>query len=197
MMLKTRVKVSSIDNLSDARYCAGMGVDWLGFALDQMPLEKYKEIRNWLSGVEIVAELSGLSIDQIKEILVSYAPDWIEIDSSIPLPHLLEFNIPKMMRVNIDSDNLPALFATAAPYVSYFVLVADSPESLQGMEDQIQTWAAQYPVILGIELPEEDLDEWVEQTSIQGIGLVAGQEDRPGFRDFSDLMSILEKLETE
>jgi hypothetical protein len=26
---------------------------------------------------------------------------------------------------------------------------------------------------------------------------VAGEEDRPGFRDFTDLMTILEKLETE
>jgi hypothetical protein len=30
-----------------------------------------------------------------------------------------------------------------------------------------------------------------------GIGLQAGKEERPGFRDFTDLMSILEKLETE
>jgi hypothetical protein len=37
----------------------------------------------------------------------------------------------------------------------------------------------------------------VEQTSIQGIGLMAGKEYRPGFRDFSDLMSILEKLEID
>ncbi|MHA8099493.1 N-(5'-phosphoribosyl)anthranilate isomerase [Aquirufa aurantiipilula] len=197
MMLKTRVKVSSIDNLSDARYCAGMGVDWLGFALHDMPLDKYKEIRNWLSGVEIVAELAGLSSDQMKEIVQNYAPDWIEVDSRAQLPRLLELDIPKMMRVNIDTDNLPALFATAAPYINYFLLVADSPDSLQGMEAQIETWAAQYPVILGLELPEEDLEEWVEQSSIQGIGLTAGQEDRPGFRDFTDLMSILEKLETE
>jgi len=37
----------------------------------------------------------------------------------------------------------------------------------------------------------------IDQSSIKGIGLVAGDEDRPGFRDFTDLMNILEKLETE
>ena len=31
MPLKTIVKVGSITNLSDARYCAGMGVEMLGF----------------------------------------------------------------------------------------------------------------------------------------------------------------------
>ena len=29
-MLKTKVKVSAIENLSDARYCAGMGVAVVG-----------------------------------------------------------------------------------------------------------------------------------------------------------------------
>jgi hypothetical protein len=65
------------------------------------------------------------------------------------------------------------------------------------MEASVEIWAAQYSIILGLEIPESDLDEWVEQSSIQGIGLVAGEEDRPGFRDFTDLMTILEKLETE
>ena len=43
-MLKTQVKVSSITNLSDARYCAGMGVDLLGFPIQEISLEKFTEI---------------------------------------------------------------------------------------------------------------------------------------------------------
>jgi hypothetical protein len=50
---------------------------------------------------------------------------------------------------------------------------------------------------VGLEIPDEDLDEWIEQSSILGIGLMDGKEERPGFRDFTNLMSILEKLETE
>ena len=76
-------------------------------------------------------------------------------------------------------------------------MVGDSADSLTGMEASVEIWAAQYPIIVGLDIPEDYLDEWVEQSSIQGIGLVAGEEDRPGFRDFTDLMTILEKLETE
>ena len=200
-MLKTKVKVSSIENLSDARYCAGMGVEWLGFPLT-MPLEKFAEIRNWLAGVQIVGECGSLKPNEIKALVASHQPDAIELDSKsegvlIQLLLLKEVDLPKILRVNIDADNLPALFSSAAPYVSYFLLVGDGPESLRGMESSIETWAAQYPIILGLDVPEEDLEEWVEQTSIQGIGLTAGKEDRPGFRDFSDLMSILEKLEID
>ena len=44
-MLKTIVKVSEVNNLSDARYCAGMGVEYIGFSMDNVPFEKYKEMR--------------------------------------------------------------------------------------------------------------------------------------------------------
>jgi phosphoribosylanthranilate isomerase len=196
-MLKTQVKVSSIANLSDARYCAGMGVEWLGFPLQEITLERFTEIRNWLAGVQIVGEFTKATADQVREAVTTYQPDVIEVDSSVSLVAIQSIDVSKILRVNIDTDNLPAIFAASAPYVSHFLLVGDSADSLIGMEASIEIWAAQYPIIVGLDIPEDDLDEWVEQSSIQGIGLVAGEEDRPGFRDFTDLMTILEKLETE
>jgi phosphoribosylanthranilate isomerase len=196
-MLKTQVKVSSIANLSDARYCAGMGVEWLGFPLQEITVEKFTEIRNWLAGVQIVGEFTKATADQVREAVAIYQPDVIEIDSSVSLVAIQSIDVSKILRVNIDTDNLPAIFAASAPYVTHFLLVGDSADSLAGMEASVEIWAAQYPIIVGLDIPEDDLDEWVEQSSIQGIGLVAGEEDRPGFRDFTDLMTILEKLETE
>lgn len=196
-MLKTQVKVSSITNLSDARYCAGMGVDLLGFPIQEISLEKFTEIRNWLAGVEIVGEFSTHDAEEIKTKVAEYQPDYLEIDTKVNLVAIQDIAIPKILRVNIDTDNLPAVFAASAPYVTQFLLVGDSPNSLDGMEGSVEIWSAQYPIIVGLEIPEADLDEWIDQSSIKGIGLVAGDEDRPGFRDFTDLMNILEKLETE
>jgi phosphoribosylanthranilate isomerase len=34
-MLTKTVKISNVTNLSDARYCAGMGVEMLGFSIDE------------------------------------------------------------------------------------------------------------------------------------------------------------------
>ena len=53
MSLKTLVKVGGVTNLSDARYCAGMGVAILGFCPepsrpDYVDLDKFKEITNWI-----------------------------------------------------------------------------------------------------------------------------------------------------
>jgi phosphoribosylanthranilate isomerase len=196
-MLKTLVKVSAITNLSDARYCAGMGVDLLGFPLGKISIDQFTEIRNWLAGVQIVGEFSTNDAAEIKAKVAEYKPDVLEIDTKVNLVAIQDIDIPKILRVNIDTDNLPAVFAASAPYVSQFLLVGEGPESLHGMEGSVEIWSAQYPIILGLEIPEDDLEEWIEQSSIKGIGLLAGEEDRPGFRDFTDLMNILEKLETE
>jgi phosphoribosylanthranilate isomerase len=174
-----------------------MGVEWLGFSMTEVPVDKFNEIRNWLSGIQIVGEAFNCSADQIIALCEAYQPDVLEINSSVQLEKIKHLICPKILRVNLDSDNLPALFAAARPYVDYFLLVGDSEGSLLGFEDQVEIWSAQYPIILGLSIPESDLDEWVEQSSIQGIGLIAGKEERPGYRDFTGLMSILEKLETE
>lgn len=196
-MLKTLVKVSGIENLSDARYCAGMGVEFLGFPLAQVPFEKFQEIRNWITGVEIIGELSGPTTQETIDLILQYKPDRIEVDSKANLIELKKMELPIILRVNLDSDNLPALFAAAAPFVTHFLLIGEDKDSLIGAESQVEIWAAQYSMILGLDFPEEDLEEWVSQTSIKGIGLTAGKEDRPGFRDFTDLMTILEKLEID
>lgn len=196
-MLSTKVKVSAIENLSDARYCAGMGVQWLGFSMTEVPVDKLNEIRNWLSGIQIVGEAFNCSEDQIIALCEAYKPDVLEIDSSTNLEKIKHLSVSKILKVNLDSDNLPTLFAAARPYVDYFLLAGDSEDSLKGFENQVEIWSAQYPIILGLSIPEDDLEEWVEQSSIQGIGLIAGKEERPGYRDFTDLMTILEKLETE
>jgi phosphoribosylanthranilate isomerase len=196
-MLKTLVKVSGIENLSDARYCAGMGVEFLGFPLTQIPFEKFQEIRQWISGVEIVGELIGSTTSETIDLIHQFKPDRIEVDSKANLIELKKLDLPIILRVNLDSDNLPTLFTSAAPFVTHFLLTGDSSESLIGAESQVEIWAAQYSMILGLQIPGKDLEEWVSQSSIKGIGLISGKEDRPGFRDFTDLMTILEKLEID
>ena len=49
MYLKYFVYVSSVNNLSDARYCSGMFVDYIGFDFDQnsknkISIDNFKEI---------------------------------------------------------------------------------------------------------------------------------------------------------
>ena len=67
-----KIKASSINNLTDARYFAAWNVEWLGFSL-QAGSSNYtrpqdvKEIKEWLVGPKIVGEFGiGQSAEEIK-----------------------------------------------------------------------------------------------------------------------------------
>ena len=73
MALTTIVKVGNITNLSDARYCAGMGVDMLGFCFEKkseqyIDPESYKEIIGWISGPQLVGEFDTNDETKILEL---------------------------------------------------------------------------------------------------------------------------------
>jgi phosphoribosylanthranilate isomerase len=76
-MLKTTIKVSNLNNLSDARYCAGMGVEMLGFSMDELDFDKFREMRGWLAGVQIVGETNSNDVSIIIGLVEKYQPDYL------------------------------------------------------------------------------------------------------------------------
>ncbi len=181
MPLKTVVKVGSITNLSDARYCAGMGVDFLGFRAvegqeNYLPPKKYQEIRGWITGPQTVAEVYGLTeAAQLDVLLEDYKPDYLEMGmaelnlfATLPLPVILrvEGEIPPDI-------HLPPRY----------LLVT----TLKGHGDSI-------PLLLEVHRPAEMPDALGEGN---GLALNGGSEISPGLRDYSALAEILEQLEVE
>ncbi len=79
MALAARVKVSGIKDLSNARYCAGMGVYMLGFDVAEITATQLHEIRNWLSGVLIVVETHQQDKEHLAHIFKDYQPDFIHV----------------------------------------------------------------------------------------------------------------------
>lgn len=74
-MLQRQVLVRNISNLTDARYCAGMGVHILLFSPDRSLIswEEIKEISQWLSGIEIGIEWKEeFEVSHLENIPVDY-----------------------------------------------------------------------------------------------------------------------------
>ena len=74
MSLKYFVHVSSINNLSDARYCSGMMVNSLGFDLDEnsnnkLSTENINDICGWVNGVDFVGEFNNSSSTYILSLI--------------------------------------------------------------------------------------------------------------------------------
>ena len=107
-MLATLVKISNVTNLSDARYCAGMGVDMLGFSMDEFSPDyvdpsRFTAIRNWVVGVQIVGETTETDLARIGELIATYQPDLLQIEEAALLPSLSTLGKPQGGLPPVDS----------------------------------------------------------------------------------------------
>lgn len=190
MLLKTFVKVGKITNLSDARYCSGMGVNVLGFEViekngDYLPPSTYQEIRGWVSGPSIAVAVYGLTgPDELKKIIDSYQPDYLEL-SEEELPFAMSHtSLPIILLVTPDSSM--AVLRKWKARIAY----------LQVNENdiaEISTLLNDFPTI--VELRSKDNLKELLNSPIKGISLSGSREVRPGFKDYEELASVLEELE--
>ncbi len=203
-MLQTIVKISGVTNLSDARYCAGMGVTMLGFVMDAdapnyMPPTRFAEIRGWVSGVQIVGETASTDPDQVRQLVETYQPDLLQVDKAALLPLLADLGKPMILKLAISAHNPALLEAHSLPTKPDYLLL-DGPDSVllsHAWQQALTTVAAQQPVLLGAGLTLTELPTLLNSLPITGIALTGGPEERPGYRDFGALMDILEWLEVE
>jgi phosphoribosylanthranilate isomerase len=187
MPLKMFVKVGSITNLSDARYCAGMGVDLLGFNViegqeNYVSPKQFQEIRGWISGPGVVAQLYGIhSADMIAGILESYRPDYLElgtaelgrINADLPLPYIL----------SLDGSN--PLETSPRQQPAYIQVQAGRTAD-----------AGSIPVLLSV-VTADEVKQALHESGVQGISLNGGKEIRPGLKAQDELNDILELLDTD
>ena len=199
MTLKTMVKVGQITNLSNARYCAGMGVNMLGFVVDDgseffISPEQFREISGWVAGVEFVGEISGSQIPE----LTGYSFSYLQV-SDRALPEIVHASgyacIFYINTANYVPEHIALMMEEQQKYVSYFLLEGLNPDILNDAElERITTWAASYPVWLGSGITPHNLEKLLA-SGIKGIALYGGTESKPGFKDYDELADILEALD--
>ncbi len=205
MALSTIVLVNQINNLSDARYCAGMGVEMLGFNLQEgqpgyVSPEAFKEISGWVSGVKLVGQVQELPIPDLEELLLTYKVDMVQLNSLYLVEELDEIPMPIIFRVMIDKDtveeNIQSLLEVYHPHVEYFLIDSEDFTSIDATNLRfLKDLSKKYPILLGFGLTKENTKEALDKVSPAGIALKGGEEIRPGYKNFDELEEIFEQLE--
>ena len=196
MALKTLVKVGKVSNLSDARYCAGMGADMLGFSVNpgsehfvSQPL--FKEIRGWFSGPLVVAEVFGLTTqEEFIDTVNNYAPDLIEM--SIHELRFVQPNYPKcILSITLEEwDHYQTDILSAKNQIEYVLVPAISHTSI------FTKISEQFKVLVQLDA-SSNLQELLDNARISGISLQGSLEERPGFKSYDQLTEIFEQLEVQ
>jgi phosphoribosylanthranilate isomerase len=205
MLLKTLVKVSAVNNLSNARYCASMGVQLLGLPLDnnhQQPISpaQFKEIMQWIYGVKWVGELQYSDLATIQETINNYQIDYLQLEHPVDLSVIANLDIPILIRVILQGpESLQEIASSLLQYegsVTYFILETTAHEEsiISQLQKHVEQLAINFPILQGFHIHPENLSYLLEETHIQGIVLPGGVEIKPGYKDFEHLSEILTPL---
>lgn len=198
MSLKTLVKVSNITNLSDARYCAGMGVEMIGFVMDKFSAdytspEKMKEIKSWVAGVQIVGETQSADYEEVKALVDAYEIDILQISEVGHLPQIADLGKPIILKLEFESAYLEDYLERYSQFVEFFLV--DGGEFSDFARYTLKEYSFNYPIVLDFGVTAENVNELLEEMQIKGIALKGSSEIRPGYKDYDELSEILEVLE--
>jgi phosphoribosylanthranilate isomerase len=184
-----------------------MYVNLLGFSLEKtsenfVSPEKFKEITDWLSGLEYVAEFNFSHPESMLAQLQDYPGiQYIEPTEEIHLGMLANTNYGLILRKQVNHlDALEELISKSATYKENeitLLLVSDTLELDQNTISKIKSLAKQCQILLGFGLEASSVEKTAEVTGVKGIALQGGEEIKPGLKDFDELADILEVLEEE
>ncbi|MBL3657308.1 phosphoribosylanthranilate isomerase [Fulvivirga sediminis] len=198
MALKTFVKVSSVNNLSDARYCAGMEVNQIGFSLEEgtesyISPEKFSELTEWLSGVEYVGEFENSSTQKIQETINQYNVSFVQINNPEQAKELNSESFSLILSISV--KDLPHIDPNLP--VVYLLVSGETDEWSEKELDLIFQHKDNYKILLSSGVNESNIEQLLEKTKAAGIALQGGNELRPGYKDYDELADILESLEID
>jgi phosphoribosylanthranilate isomerase len=204
MALNTLTAVTDINNLSDARYCAAMGVEIIGFNLapGQVTPESVMEIAGWLAGVQLAGAFSGAPADEINAISRQCALDLVLLDASYLVDDISKIDPPVILQVDIHKDTyaiaLGQMLELYQPHVKYFLVTSTEFEAIDDTNRAFLTdLALKFPLLLGFGLGKGNILPVLEAVKPAGIALKGGHEIKPGLKSFDELADILEALEVD
>ncbi|WP_223649707.1 hypothetical protein [Hymenobacter psoromatis] len=210
MSLTLPVLVRGINNLSDARYCAGMGAEGLIFTLDPtlpgaVDAATVRELAGWVAGVELIGEFGSLPAAEINRLVAEcglsrvllrftaqadgLARTPLLVPALIETPQFSTFDGAYRQQLTAGlGDALPAGFRLLTK-----VLKPDTDRTRQLM----RTAAAATPLWLSGAFDPATLPALVAAVRPAGLILEGGNEIKPGLRDFTELEAVFEALEED
>ena len=203
MGLQLPVKISGVNNLSDARYCAGMGVQWVGFCLDEaaaayLPPAKVTEIAGWLAGVEFIGELGK---QDLPANITDYPLHYLQTDAPEKLEQLTSYGLPLILRIVANSladlQHATQLMTENQAIADFFLLEGSLKPTLPEAAAQLKGICEKFRVVLGLPFEADSIAEQLAAIKPYGIALEGGFEIKPGLKDFDEIAEILEALEVE
>lgn len=163
-MLKVKVIADNILNLTDARYFAALGVDYLVFDVEKIDPKSIEEIKQWVEGVNFLLDTKGPLTPQLLELIISLSPE------------------------GIVSQNDDVLRSIKEQYSEAVFFLRNKDDQLINVDD-----SSSKPYIK-VDIETTELETIIESTEIAGLIVEGEPEEKVGFKNFDELDEIFEIL---
>lgn len=198
MALSTFVKISGVNNLSDARYCAGMEVSQIGFNIEPendnyTDAQKFNEIANWLSGAEFVGEFDDPATENIDALIEGYNLGAIQVASPNQIKAAKDTGLPVILKIDMAMIT-EELLASHKDDVTYYLIESYFEGEIN---PELLALSTNYQIVTAFGFDASTVTNLVRNHQLKGISIKGGKEERPGFKNFDEMADILEALEID
>jgi phosphoribosylanthranilate isomerase len=200
MASSTKIKLSPITNLSDARFAAAAGIEYMGFCFDPsspdflLPI-KAREILEWTSGSHAIGEFGDQSIEEISELSELLQMDVVLLNNSILPDELPQIAKPIIKAISLD-DMGPVELANElcayAPYADAFQL--NGTQAIAARKDELIEACAQYKIVWNLPYTNENVLAILETYKPYSLVILAASEEKTGMKEYDELNEMLEIL---
>ncbi len=182
-MKRNQILVRNIKHLTDARYFAAMGVDWMSMELNNDPTSfmKWHTLKDWVEGVQLAAEIGTPDEMLLAKTIIDARPDGIILTKLIGTEELSDVELFFDTRY-IDRKK--------SPFGSINIIHFDNIDTDQILELSHDTTFLQH------EWTPDVLEFLLAAGYEGGICFSGGEEDATGMRDYEmmdELLSLIMK----
>ena len=196
-MSHIKVKINKVNNLTDARYFAAMGVDYLGFCCNTgtemyCSPSKIKDITSWVQGPTFVLEFDGWqSEEEIKAIIATELGQAVHFGAfatygdTFEIPVFKDFILENLLEADFSEVDYP-VFRSDKNYLDL------TDKELKVLKEELTAKKA----FLDIHFDIDTLPKILDTLPIYGLVIRGGGEEKIGFKSFEELDNIFEILES-
>ena len=179
-MATNQILVRNIRHLTDARYFAAMGVDWMSMELsgDPASFSKWHSMQEWISGVKLAAELTSEDESVIARTIIDVKPEGI-ISDNLDIVHLTGGVHLFLLSDKLNTKAVEELYAQIIPY-----------------DPGVQLPYHQFPenIYLQAEWTPQWISDLLNKDFSGGFCFIASEEAAVGVKDYSEIDVMLELI---
>lgn len=205
-----KIKASAIDNLTDGRFFAAAGVEWIGFPADysknhSLTKVQILEIKEWLYGPRYVIETGKLGEDEINDLCQFTGIYNVQTARTLDPSELKDVHSiirEIVIRPETDCAELLASHQAEKSRIAQFVLKLEDAcaqwsywQKHQDDFAHLQAFIKSVPVILEMDYDQENVLHLIEKFQPFAISIRGSGEQEVGLKTFDEIADIFDCLD--